>query len=66
MADQPSYPGIPRWLKISGIIVIILVLLVVVIFAFDIGGEHGPNQFGPGRHGPGGATPTLEQEGQQP
>lgn len=40
MADRPPYPGTPRWVKVFGIIVIVVVLLVVAkIF---IGGEHGP------------------------
>lgn len=52
MTDRPSYPGLPRWVKVSGIILIVLILLVAIIFAFDIGGEHGPEQFGPGQHGP--------------
>jgi hypothetical protein len=63
-------PGIPRWLKISGIIVIVLILLVAIIFAFDIGGQHGPDQFGPGQHGPsgdaGGETLSREDNTQQP
>jgi hypothetical protein len=54
MADPPPYPGIPRWVKVFGIIVIVLVLLVVITI-FIGGGKHGP-----GRHirsgDPGGAT----------
>ena len=47
MANRPPYPGTPRWVKVFGIIVIVLVLLVVArVF---IGGEHGP-----GRHTPSG------------
>jgi hypothetical protein len=32
MADQPSYPGAPRWLKVSAIAVgsVALVLIVVI------------------------------------
>jgi len=65
MADRPSYPGIPRWLKVSGIVIIVLVLLVVVIVRFTgIGGPHGPEQFGPGQHAPGsdskGNTPPID------
>jgi hypothetical protein len=43
MANRPPYPGIPRWVKVFGIIVIVVVLLVVAITF--ICGEHGP-----GRH----------------
>lgn len=70
MTDQPSYPGLPRWVKISGIVVLVLVMLVAIIVAFDIGGQHGPDQFGPGRHGSfdntGDETPPTEDGAQQP
>jgi hypothetical protein len=45
MADQPPYPGIPRWVKVSGIIVIVLIVLVVVLLVIGLGSDHGP-----GRH----------------
>lgn len=35
----------PRWVKISGIVLGVLVLLAAMFIAFDIGGPHGP-----GRH----------------
>ena len=44
MANRPPYPGTPRWVKVFGIIVIVLVLLLGVLMLFG-GGEHGP-----GRH----------------
>lgn len=50
MADQPRYPGTPRWVKVSVIIVGVLVLLVVGLMVFG-GGKHGP-----GRHMPGAGT----------
>ena len=40
--DRP--PSTPRWVKLSGIIVIILVLMIVIM-KFIVGGDHGP-----GRH----------------
>ncbi len=40
-----EYPGMPRWVKVSGIIVIVLVLLVVILLLTGVGGDHGP-----GRH----------------
>jgi hypothetical protein len=56
--DGESKPGMPRWVKVSLIIVIaVLVLLVVLMFTGVFGGGHGPGQFGPGRHIPGGGTP---------
>ena len=44
MADPPPYPGIPRWVKVSGIIVIVLVLLIVIIMFTGVGGKHGPSR----------------------
>ncbi|CAA9249638.1 MAG: hypothetical protein AVDCRST_MAG93-1690 [uncultured Chloroflexia bacterium] len=58
MADRPPDTGVrpttdrppstPRWVKVSGIIALVLVLLVVAMM-FIGGGEHGP-----GRHAPSG------------
>lgn len=39
--DGSSPPGIPRWLKMSGIIVLVVILLVVII-QLVVGGQHGP------------------------
>ena len=47
MANRPPYPGTPRWVKVFGIIVIVVILLVFAVMF--IGGEHGP-----GRHTPSG------------
>jgi hypothetical protein len=56
MNDRPSYPGTPRWVKLSAIVALVLVLLVVAVMA-AVGGEHGP-----GRHVPaGGADPPVGQ-----
>lgn len=55
MADPSPHPGMPRWVKVSGIVVIVVVLLFVVARMF-IGGEHGP-----GRH-----TPSGDAGGQVP
>ncbi|MHC2355831.1 hypothetical protein [Sinorhizobium meliloti] len=45
MAKANDYPGMPRWVKISGLIVAVLISLAAMIVVFDIGGPHGP-----GRH----------------
>jgi hypothetical protein len=45
MADPSPYPGTPRWVKVFGIIVVVLVLLFVVLHLAGVGGRHGP-----GRH----------------
>lgn len=37
-------PGLPRWLKVSGLVVVVLVALVLVVMLIT-GGDHGP-----GRH----------------
>jgi hypothetical protein len=47
-AERGSPPGMPRWVKVSGIIVAVLVLLLVVVLL--ISGGHGPR-----RHLSGGA-----------
>jgi hypothetical protein len=53
-----EYPSIPRWVKVSGIIVIGLVLLVVVVLLVATAlGLHTPSG-GPGGHGPGRDTPS--------
>ena len=65
MADTPPYPGTPRWVKVFGIIALVLVLLVVMIIFTGFGGQHGP-----GRHTPsgdaGGDTLSIEYRVQQP
>jgi len=48
-ADRGSPPGMPRWVKVSGIIVAVLVLLLIVVLL--ISGGHGPR-----RHASGGAA----------
>jgi hypothetical protein len=65
-----EYPGMPRWVKVSGLIVIGLVLLVVVVLLVATAlGLHTPG--GPGGHGlsrhiasgdAGGDTVRIEQE----
>lgn len=52
MADSPPYPGTSRWVKVFGIIVIVLVLLFVIMMLL-------PGGHGPGRHTPSGEhTPS--------
>jgi uncharacterized cupredoxin-like copper-binding protein len=49
--------GTPRWVKVFGIIVIVLVLLIGIIMFTGLGGQHGP-----GRHMPSGGL-TLPSSG---
>ena len=66
--DRESTIGTPRWVKVSGIIALVLVLLFVIVMLTG-GGGHGP-----GRHtlfdgGPSGPTPpsnVTEHGVQQP
>lgn len=59
MADPSRYldsdGGTPRWVKIFGIIALVLVLLLVIMMLIG-GGDHGP-----GRH-----TRSIEHGVQQP
>jgi len=56
--DHGSTTGTPRWVKVFGIIVLVLVLLVVIMMIFG-SGEHGP-----GRHFP--SSSGIEQGMKQP
>ena len=47
-----SYPGTPRWVKVSGIVAVMVILLVALIMVLG-GGEHGPM-----RHMPSGSGET--------
>jgi hypothetical protein len=48
-ADRGSPPGMPRWVKVSGLIVAVLVLLLIVVLL--VSGGHSPR-----RHLSGGAA----------
>jgi hypothetical protein len=67
MADLPTYPGAPRWVKVFGIVVGVLALLIIILMFAGVGGPHGP-----GRHLPSGDadgdTPSsnVTEEGGQP
>jgi len=47
--------GLPRWVKVTGLIVAIAVLLIVVMMLMGGGRGHGPQRHG----GAGGATPPV-------
>jgi hypothetical protein len=56
MADLPPYPGTPRWVKVSGIVVGVLVLVALFVVLTGIGGPHGPGRL-MRSDGTGGQTP---------
>ena len=52
MAEKDTLTaGTPRWVKVFGIIGVVLIVLVVVMLVTGRSGGHGP-----GRHAPGGNT----------
>ena len=63
--DRGSTPSTPRWVKVFGIIALVLVLLVGIIIITGVGGPHGPGRHIPSGD-PGGHTPPIEHGVQQP
>ena len=79
--DRSLTYSTPRWVKVFGILLLLLVLLAIVVFVTGLGGEHGP-----GRHttsgdssnstlsvqqdsqldAPAGHTPPVDHGAQQP
>jgi len=59
--DRGSPPSIPRWVKVFGIIVIVLVLLVGIIVFTGIGGQHGPGRHTPSGDAGGNRSPSASQ-----
>ena len=56
-SDHGSTTGTPRWVKVFGIVVLVLVALVAVMMAAaGVGGHHGPGRHmhsgGAGEHTP--------------
>jgi hypothetical protein len=63
-----GHPGLPRWVKASGIIVVILVIALIVIMLVA-GGDHGPRRHATGNqateqtwHGAPGDAPFAIRE----
>jgi hypothetical protein len=54
-----SKPEMPRWVKISLIIVLVLVLAFVILNLAGVGGEHGPRRHSGGGNALGGHTPLA-------
>ena len=57
--DRESTTSAPRWVKVFGIIFVVMVLLFVILHL-----TRGPHH--PGRHMPGGDTPPSPNEVQRP
>lgn len=55
VAGEEPPPGVPRWVKVCGFIVV--TVLLVLLVAMLAGGSHGP-----GRHQSGGAGPYGDSE----
>ena len=60
LRDPDGQGGMPRWVKVFGIVALLVVVAVVVLMAVG-GGDHGP-----GRHLPGGDTNTPTSAGHTP
>lgn len=45
MGEDASPPGVPRWVKVSGLIVVLVVLLAIAA-SWIVGLEHGPGLHG--------------------
>jgi hypothetical protein len=54
--DRP--PSMPRWVKVFGIIALVLVLLLGIMLLTGVGGDHGPGRHRPSG-GAGGHTPPA-------
>ncbi|WP_395111484.1 hypothetical protein [Actinomadura sp. SCN-SB] len=56
-ASPGSPPRMPRWVKVSAIVVAVLIVLFAVALLTGLGGDHGP-----GRHEPG----QQQEQGHDP
>jgi hypothetical protein len=65
MANRPPYPGTPRWVKVFGIIVIVVVLLVAAVMYIS-GGEHGPGRHAQAGDAGGQVAPSSVMEAHEP
>lgn len=56
--------GAPRWVKVSGLVVLALVLLFLGAKILGVGGEHGPGRHAPPADDPAGShVPTASGHG---
>ena len=67
--DRESIGGTPRWVKVFGVIALVVVLVFVILVLTGRGGEHGPGRHTPGVDTGGGHTgppPGVTHGEQQP
>jgi hypothetical protein len=60
-----SAPGMPRWVKVSGVVVLVVVLALAVVLLTGAGG-HGPGRHMPSTDTSGGASSTAGEHGGHP
>jgi hypothetical protein len=65
-SERPSAPATPRWVKMFGIVGLVLLLVIAFILITGLGGPHGPARHGAWDDavwqppfGPGGAAGTI-------
>lgn len=61
--DHESPPRIPRWVKVIGIIAVILIQLILIAFITGLGGSHGPSRHIPASESSGTYILTIQQGG---
>ena len=44
MANGSAYPGMPRWVGVSAVVMVIVIALVLLVLVTGAGGEHGPGR----------------------
>jgi hypothetical protein len=54
--EQSSSRGMPRWVKVTGLIAAVLVVIFVAAQLLGVGGDHGPRRHGGDDAPPAGAT----------
>ena len=51
MEAPDRYPGTPGWVKLLGVIAVLVVVLIAFILVTGLGGQHGPQRHGAGVDG---------------
>lgn len=59
-ADDGSPPGMPRWVKVVGLVMVVVALVLVAVFL--LGGEHGPARHASAGDTGGVAAPAAAQD----